>query len=654
MNLAKKISAIGAGWMLALICLGSFGMMLSVARTDSAIMDELAHIPAGYSYVHNFDYRLNPEHPPLIKALAALPVLFLNPVFPTATDAWQNQVNAQWNMGYEFLYASGNDANAIIETARLFPILITILTIILIYLLARRIMGERWALVPAFLFAFDPTVLAHGHYVTTDVGAAFGVLLALFFFLQYTEAPTTRNLWFAGLAFGVAMVCKFSTPLLIPLFIFLTLAVWVREMARRWNEDAGKRFKRFGRDFLARFWKLILIGVIGFVFIVYPIYFLFTVQYPVAKQVSDTTAILTSFANGPTPAGQVCHSLRCLADLDVKMASNPILRPFAEYTLGILMVLQRADGGNTIYFMGQVVGAGGPIYFPLLYILKEPIPTLLIVFFALLLAIWWTAKALARNSTAKKDWLGIMHYLDTSFTEFSLASFIILYWGYSIQSQLNIGLRHIMPTLPFIAILAAVVWRKWVTRFNFPALHMKTITSFATAAMRSIATRALKYLALIILLAWLFLETLIAAPYFLSYFNEFGGGTMNGYHWVTDSNYDWGQDLLRLQSFIGRHPEIDKIAVDYFGGGNPAYALGTNKEVDWSPSKGDPSDQGIHWLAVSVNTLESATQPLGPGQHRNASDTYAWLVELRPPQSGMGNVPPPDYRVGTSIFVYHL
>ena len=38
-------------------------------------MDELAHIPAGYGYIHNFDYRLNPEHPPLVKALAMFPVL---------------------------------------------------------------------------------------------------------------------------------------------------------------------------------------------------------------------------------------------------------------------------------------------------------------------------------------------------------------------------------------------------------------------------------------------------------------------------------------------------------------------------------------------------------------------------------------------------
>ena len=113
------------------------------------------------------------------------------------------------------------------------------------------------------------------------------------------------------------------------------------------------------------------------------------------------------------------------------------------------------------------------------------------------------------------------------------------------------------------------------------------------------------------------------------------------------------------------HPEVDKIAVDYFGGGNPQYYLG-DKEVDWSSSKGNPADQGIHWLAVSVNTLEGAIQPLAPGQVRNASDTYSWLTALRPADTStplfgtligaphMGAAPVPDFRAGTSIFIYHL
>jgi hypothetical protein len=643
----QKISSSLAWWALALICVASFSLMFWASRTDSAIDDELAHIPAGYGYVSQLSYDLNPEHPPLVKALAMLPVLlFEHPNFPATSTAWTTAVNGEWSMGTQFLYQSGNDANAIIQTARIFPILLTILTIILIYLLARRLMGAWWALMPAFMFAFDPTILAHGHYVTTDLGAAFGAVLSLFFFLRYLERPSTCNLWLAGLAFGIGQITKFSTPLVTVAFIFITLVMWVREMIavqHRWSWRGGRWL-----------WKLILMIVIGYVFIVYPVYTLFTVHYPIAKQVSDTTEILTSFANGPTPAGQMCKGMRCLADVDIWGAGHAVTRPFAEYLLGLLMSLQRSAGGNTIYFLGHIVDTGGWIYFPVLFLLKEPIPTLVIIFLAFAIAVWGIIKRILNNRTVENDLRALNDYLVTHLAEFSLASFVVIYWSYSINSPLNIGIRHILPTLPMMYILAAGVWKKWVMKFNIFDLR------------RSVITLAAKYILLLALLIWLILETLFAVPYFLSYFNEFGGGVWGGYHYVTDSNYDWGQDLLRLQTWVNTSGVIgpnDKIAVDYFGGGDPSYYLGS-REVNWSASKGDPATQGIHWLAISVNQLQGAIEPLGADEAssiRNASDTYSWLTALRPIAtttnwfgSTMGNVPTPDYRVGTTIFVYKL
>ena len=92
-------------------------------------------------------------------------------------------------------------------------------------------------------------------------------------------------------------------------------------------------FLRPRNEILAAGWRylktLIFIFLIGYICIVYPIYFLFTANYPIAKQVSDTTAILASFASGPTPAGQMCHGMRCLADLNIWMAGTR-LRPFAQ------------------------------------------------------------------------------------------------------------------------------------------------------------------------------------------------------------------------------------------------------------------------------------------------------------------------------------
>jgi len=97
------------------------------------------------------------------------------------------------------------------------------LVLIGIYLFkwAREKYGAPSALFVLLLFTFSPTFLAHGRYVTTDVGAAFGFLFALYYFIRYVKKPSRKHLIFAGLAFGVAQLLKFSLILLIPLFIGL-------------------------------------------------------------------------------------------------------------------------------------------------------------------------------------------------------------------------------------------------------------------------------------------------------------------------------------------------------------------------------------------------------------------------------------------------
>lgn len=640
--------------------------MLWGARTDSAIMDELAHIPAGYGYISRLDYRLNPEHPPLVKALAALPLLLLGPNFPTQSSAWTTDINGQWAMGAQFLYESGNDANQIVRWARIVPILLTILLVVLIYFWSRELLGNWWSLLPTLLFALSPTLLAHGHYVTTDVGAAFGIIFATYYFLKFLYEPSRRRLVYAGLAFGVAEIAKFSTALLVPYFVLLLSIFYIIGVARDWEQtETGKRLRRFALRGLRYIKAIVFIFVVGYALIVYPVYFLFTLNQPIQKQAADTQFILTSFAGGPTPSGQPCHIKRCPADLTIWMSKHEITRPLAQYTLGVLMTLQRSAGGNTGYFLGEVSAAGSHIYFPLVYLMKEPLPVLIMVFVVLLSAIWNALKAIKNRGRRLFGYL--RDYVEVNFTEFSFLVFITIYWTWSIISPLNIGFRHLLPTLPLIYILTARVWKGWIAKVNVDPAFSGLRLLFAW--FKNILSASMKYLFLVLLVVWFLAETAFAAPHFLSYLNELGGGIWGGYHYVTDSNYDWGQDLLRLQDFVAAHPEVDKIAVDYFGGGNPQYylgdastplgagtstQLGTGKEVDWWSSRGNPVDQRIHWLAVSVNTLQGAIQPLANGQQRKPEDGYGWLTALRPPAPGLGNVPVPDYRAGTSIFIYKL
>ncbi len=649
-KIINRFGSWAAAAAVALICAISLALMLKASAHDSAIMDELAHIPAGYGYVRYLDYRLNPEHPPLLKALAGLPLLFLNPNLRTQSSAWTTDINGQWQMGTQFLYESGNDANTIIRLARIGPILITLLLVILIYFWAKELMGSRWALLPTFLVALSPHLLAHGHYVTTDVIAVFGIALATFAFLKFLFEPTKKRLLYAGLAFGVAQAAKFSAVLLTPYFLFLIVVFYIAGVTRDWQQtEIGQRFSRFCFRGLRYLRNIIIIFVIGYLFVVYPLYFIFTINYPQEKQTADTEFILGSFAKGPTPPGETCKPTRCVAELNIWMTKNPITRPFAQYMLGVLMVMQRSAGGNTAYFLGEVSASGWRYYFPVVYLLKEPLPVLIMVFLALALSVKGIIKKVSRFKFEISRYF--LDYLGVNFAEFSMIVFIIFYWIWSIMSPLNIGFRHLLPTLPFIYILTAGVMKRWTTKLELPTTD--SFLKLLWTGLGALFSASLKYVFLFALLLWFFMETLAASPYFLSYFNEIGGGINSGYRYVTDSNYDWGQDLLRLKEFVNKHPEIDKIAVDYFGGGNPKYYL-SNKAENWWSNRGSPADQNIHWLAVSVNTLQGAIQKLHPGQQRNPEDEYRWLVQLRPPKPGLGNVPEPDYRAGTSIFIYKL
>src|SRR5665647_1706675 len=107
----------------------AFMFVVSVlnAKNDSAIYDEIAHIPAGYSYLTKHDMRLNPEHPPLLKDLAAFPLLFMHLNFDTAQPFWnENPNDAQWNAGKYLFYRADNNPEQIAFWSRLPIILLSL------------------------------------------------------------------------------------------------------------------------------------------------------------------------------------------------------------------------------------------------------------------------------------------------------------------------------------------------------------------------------------------------------------------------------------------------------------------------------------------------------------------------------------------------
>ncbi|MBU6141631.1 phospholipid carrier-dependent glycosyltransferase [Patescibacteria group bacterium] len=624
----QKLSLYLQRGIVALIILTAAALMINAARGDSAIFDETAHIVSGYDYVHNLDARFNPEHPPLVKMLAALPLEFQNISFTAGGDYWTG-TNQEWTAGKALLYGSGNDANRIIFSARLAPILITLLLILMTYLLALEVVGRWWALLPTFLAGFSPMILANGHYVTTDTGAAFGILLALFYFIRFTLTRNRTNLITTGLAFGIAQSIKFSALILIPFFLLALAAFLIVPLIREWPSLSPQRKqRRLWRSLTTYVISLAGIFVIGYAGIIYPLYRAATWNYPAEKQIADTGLLLQS------------SSHRITADLTIWAAGNPVLRPFADYSLGVLMDIQREDQGNTAFFLGQLSNRGWHDYFPIVYSMKESLPALILVLLGLFLGCWHIADR--ARGTMREILSRIGEFIEVQFAEFCMILFIVLYWAFSISSPLNIGIRHILPTVPLFYILATGAVKKWFAAE--PKLIPHTRMEKASNASHAFFGTGGKIALIAGIVLWAATETLSASPYFLSYFNELFGGTTGGYAYVADSNFDWGQDLLRLRLWTDANlSPSDKIAVDYFGGGDPHYTLG-DQAVPWTSADGDPSAEGIHWLAVSANTLQEAKAALTADASRNPTDEYIWLSDPYHPYA----------KAGTSIFIYKL
>src|SRR5205085_6235771 len=96
----------------------------------------------------------------------------------------------------------------------------------------------RAGLGAAALAAFCPTVLAHGHLVGTDVGAALGVFLAAWAAVAAFRAPTIARTLVLGVALGGALLTKFSALALYPIVAVLA-AVAAARARPRWRPLAA-------------------------------------------------------------------------------------------------------------------------------------------------------------------------------------------------------------------------------------------------------------------------------------------------------------------------------------------------------------------------------------------------------------------------------
>lgn len=528
-----------------LCCIYFFISLLSTISIDGTASeywgnaittDEMAHIPSGFHYLKTGTYFLNVEHPPLIKDLSALPLLLYKPYLPESKedldikegDLWHQYPpedfvfsrnleikNAQWDWAAVFLFNPKNDPSMITFLARASVIAFNSIFILLLYVFLTKAWNSRIALTSLFLIIFSQFNIAHGSLVAMDFMSSLLQILSIISFSIFVQHFTEKKkflvpLILASLFLSLAILSKFSSLILLPaIFIGGLIFSIVKQ----------KTFKTTVK-YLLNFGMFIILSLV----LIFIYYYIHTLNMDSADIVAQLNFL--------HPEIDILN----LNEILTTTANNQFLKGVTQFSSGIIMVASRMDiAYQQIYFMGTVYGSEGAgiLYFPVLYLTKMPVGLLLLNIFGVIIVVW---SIISTNKSLKR--------LFENFVNNPLAFFFLIFIYFflvaTISSNLQIGLRHILPIILSLTILTALV-----------------IDPFWNKAKFGGKTR----LFIIVTLSSIFISVILSFPNYIEYYNMIGGGTRDGYKIATDSNYDWGQGIKSVVQFTEDN-NINQIFID--------------------------------------------------------------------------------------------
>ncbi len=565
MKLSRFLKAV---WLAVPLILLFFFLALDSMIGDSPTMDEQNHIARGLAFLRTGDPRFSVEHPPLVNTLSALPLLLLPDLsLPTGDPSW-DQLEGWYRFAELLLWESNADVTRMVFLARLPIVFLTILLALVGYRFALALWGAPAGLLAMLMLLFDPNILAHGRYSTTDVGGAAFLLLATFMLwkLWSFDGWSNGRLLATGVGLGLAFAGKLSTLAFVPAFALLSL---LPLYPGRWRPAQALR-------------RLLQFGMAGLIALVV-VWAAFGFQWGQYHLNTEPFAVLNGSV-GPMPA----------------------------YLSGIAQILGLTDQGRgAAFLLGKFSTEGFPAYFPVAFLVKTPLATLVLLSVATFLLLW------QRWSRGRALFLILP---------------AVLFFLLSMQSALNIGYRHLLPSLVLLYVLIA----------GLGAFVGEPAEVAARSALTPARTRLVRIL-LAIALPALLLATLSIHPHYLSYFNRAAGGPANGYRLLIDSNVDWGQDLVRLKEWMAAN-DVERIKLSWFGSADPAYY-----GINYEPLPGLPRHFDLWWdvpftaadpepgvYAISVSNLWEI--PLQEKKY-----VFPWFREHEP-----------DDRVGYSILIYRV
>ncbi|MBN2392389.1 MAG: glycosyltransferase family 39 protein [Anaerolineae bacterium] len=588
-----------------LLLLVLYAQLLSAATQLSATVDEGFHITSGYEYLRTGKLRLFDEHAPVAKALFAWPLFFVPDLPPPETaDGYASGDLIAVTQATVLAY---RPLDRVIVAPRLAAVLLTFILAATLYHCATSFAGPAAGLLALFLCAFDPNFLAHGSLATTDMGATAFSFWAIWAGVRWLEYPTRRRWCVAAVLLGLAQGAKLTALLLYPVLgLGVLLAVLAKPRLR-----PNSRSKGWFEWFLA-----------------------------FAGMVALSLLVLWALYG---------FELRALPDV----FGGVVPLPAASHIERWLRLQDNLAYGREAFLSGQNAMHGWWQYFPVAFLVKTPLPLLLLFCTVLLHSGYCILKYRSGVSPLTFHVSRITFYV-----------FPLLYALASLASSLNIGYRPLLPILPFLYVgIARCGWR--VANGEWRMANGESRTSPNPLLLTPYS----------LLLVWMAVGTLRVAPHDLTFFNELAGGPKNGWRFLADSNTDWGQTFRALAEYQ-RENDLGPVNLSAFTFYDPAaYGVEYTPIAPMTdappvlPRRFNP-EPGIY--AISATTLDGVPLPYPSTfdwfRHRepfaqigNAMFLYAveanegsWVAQCLLPVAPLaGQVIPEGFGINTLRLIYY-
>ncbi len=469
----------------------------------------------------------------------------------------------------EWLYYGDNNPDQIIFLARLPFIFLSLVFAWYLFRWTRELFGLVPGAVALFFYIFNPDIIWNSVVVMTDMAVAGFMFISCYYLWKYLKEEKKRHLILTGIFFGLAISSKSTALFILP--VYLAMFILYRK----------KDLKKILKDSVyIGLIAILLFSLMGLAEIA-PIYNQenpFYFKYEGSRSDERLQTLAEDYTENELFQKIIIVSLR-----DIPLAGASSIQAYVSQ-------FKHAVDGHAQYFLGEYNQHGVWYYYLGGYLIKTPI--VLLLSFALSFVFWKKLKA--------KDWKDELTLL------LPIGITLIIF---SLILRLNLGLRHTLLILLFMMLCAAKVyqWEKWKSKIWKWCLG--------------------------IFLIWYMLSSLIIAPYYIPYFNEFVGQN-NGPEYMLDTSVDLGQDLINLKEFMDTN-NITEVKLRYGG-----FENATERNISYTPLTSCEPEKGIY--AISVNVLYGQFWHEGIKPDFNFT-CYAWLREMEPIE-----------RIGYSIYIYNI